>query len=72
MAVRLNYFDGANPLHGPLEGVGPENLDFFGLLICSLPFQGPPLPMDLPESKSLRPAPYNNRYINSYFLAIFQ
>jgi hypothetical protein len=20
----------ANPLHGPLEGVGPENRDFFG------------------------------------------
>jgi hypothetical protein len=36
-----------------------------------LDFQGPPLPMalemDLPASKSLRPAPYNinNRYINN-------
>ncbi len=33
-ALGLNDFDGANPskpmLLGPLEGVGPENLDFFG------------------------------------------
>ncbi len=27
MAHGLNDFDGENPLLGPLEGVGPENLD---------------------------------------------
>ncbi len=36
---------GENPLLGPSEGVGPENLDFFWgpkwHLLCSLPFQGP-------------------------------
>ncbi len=25
MSIGLNDFDGANPLLGPLEGVGPEN-----------------------------------------------
>jgi hypothetical protein len=48
----------ANPFLGPLEGVGPENVDSLGPLIA---FQGPSLPialkMDLPTSKSLRPAP---------------
>ncbi len=29
MALGLNVFDGANPLHGLLEGVGLENLDLF-------------------------------------------
>jgi hypothetical protein len=39
----------ANPLPGPLEGVGPENGKG----------RSPPLPMvDLPASESLRPAPY--------------
>jgi hypothetical protein len=35
---------GENPLLGPLEGVVPENLDFFGPkwhLLRSWPFQGP-------------------------------
>ena len=60
-----------NPLLGPLEGMGPENLDFFGqngtcFARChlraqkSLDFQGPALPMafetDFPATKSLRPA----------------
>jgi hypothetical protein len=34
---------GENPLLGPLEGLGPENLDFFEPKWCSLhslPFQG--------------------------------
>jgi hypothetical protein len=30
MAIGLNDFDGANPLRGPLEGVGPNNRKFFG------------------------------------------
>ncbi len=30
MALGLMILMGANPLLGPLEGVGPENLDFFG------------------------------------------
>jgi hypothetical protein len=42
-----------NPLLRPLEGVGPENLNFFGIkwhsfrAQKSLSFQGPPLPMAL-------------------------
>jgi hypothetical protein len=36
---------GTNPLLGPLEGVGPENLNFFraqtALALGSLPFRGP-------------------------------
>ncbi len=40
-----------NPLQGSLEGVGPENRDFFGLWKDnekqSLDFQGPPIPMAL-------------------------
>jgi hypothetical protein len=51
----------ANPLLGPLEGVGPENLDFF---------LGPPLPMALEmDVASIKnhyvPRHINNRYINS-------
>ncbi len=34
MALELNGFNGANPLHGPLEGVGPENIDFFGVQVA--------------------------------------
>jgi len=30
MALGLNDFDGGNPFRGPLEGLGPKNLDFFG------------------------------------------
>jgi hypothetical protein len=51
-------YSGLHPLLGPLDGVGPENLNFFGpkwhLLSSwpfqgqkSLDFQGPPLPMAL-------------------------
>jgi hypothetical protein len=58
---------GANPLLGPMKGVGPENLDFFGPKKVSV-FKGPLLPMaqvmDLPASKSLRPALINNRYVH--------
>ncbi len=65
-----------NPLLGPLEGVGPENLDFFGpkwsrLSRChfraqkSLNFQGPPLPMALEMDFPYIPRHINNRYINS-------
>jgi hypothetical protein len=65
MALGLNDFDGANPLFGPLEGVGPENIDFCWPkwhMLRSLPFQdqkclnfqGPPLQMalimDFPQS----------------------
>jgi hypothetical protein len=43
----------ANLLQGPLEGVGPENRDFFGPEMATVPFgpkndeifQGPPLPI---------------------------
>jgi hypothetical protein len=30
MAWDVMILMGANPLQGPLEGVGPENQDFFG------------------------------------------
>jgi hypothetical protein len=54
-----------NLLLGRLEGVGPNGTRYprchFRAQKC-LDFQGPPLPMalemDLPPSKSLRPAPY--------------
>jgi hypothetical protein len=42
--LNLMVFRGATSLLGALEGVGPENLDFFGpkwQLLRSLPFQGP-------------------------------
>ncbi len=70
----------ANPLLGLFEGVGPENLHFFGPKwhsLCLLPFRapksldfpGPLLPivlgMDLPASKSFCPTPYND-INNSY------
>jgi len=55
------------PWRGGPEGVGPENLDFFGPREChfraqkSLDFQGPPLPMPLVmmlhSSKPLRTTP---------------
>jgi hypothetical protein len=64
----------ANPLLGPLEGEGPENLYFFGPKYhsrLSLPFQGPkksrfsvPTPSNalrngyMAASKSLRPTSY--------------
>jgi hypothetical protein len=73
MTLGLNDFDAQNnPLLGPWEGVGPENLNFLGLndtrfAHChfraqkSIDFQGPPLPityeMYFPASNSLRPAP---------------
>ncbi len=54
----------ANPLLGPLEGVGHENLDSFGPKKVKI-FQGPPLVialvMDLPATNSLRPAPYKQQ-----------
>jgi hypothetical protein len=48
----------ASPLQGPLEGVGPENRNFFRPRNGNERyFQGPPLPMarvmDLPPSKLL-------------------
>jgi hypothetical protein len=43
IALGLDDLMGANPLLGPLEGVGPKNLEFFV--------------MDVPALKSLRPAP---------------
>jgi hypothetical protein len=46
MALGLDDFD---PLLGPLEGVGPINLEFFV--------------MDFPASKSLRPAPTTGTFI---------
>ncbi len=66
---------GANPLFGPLVGVGPENLDFFvpkWHSLRSLPFQGPkdsisgPTPFNgprngFPPSKSLSPAAYKQQ-----------
>ncbi len=61
----------ATSLLGALEGVGPENLDFFGPKwhsLCSLPFQGPkksrfpmPLVMMLHVSKPLHTAPYKQQ-----------
>jgi hypothetical protein len=72
MAWYVMILRGATSLLGALEGVGPENFDFFGpkwhsLRLChfraqkSLDFQGPPLPMPpvmmLHPSKSLRTAP---------------
>jgi hypothetical protein len=64
----------ANPLQEPLEGLGPENRDFFGLGSerseshlgpKKSRFQGPPLPIALemyfPGSKPLRPAPYKQQ-----------
>ncbi len=56
-----------SPFWGPLEGVSPENRDFLGpetvtsevsaiLAQKSWDFQGPPLPMDFPASKSLSPS----------------
>jgi hypothetical protein len=71
-----------NLLLGPLKGVGPENLDFSGPKwhsLCSLLFQGPKKSrfsgstpsngpeMDFPASKSLRPVPYKQQVVNSYF-----
>ncbi len=50
LALDLMILTRANSLHGPLEVVGPENLDFFGPKLHSLrslPFQGPPLPVAL-------------------------
>jgi hypothetical protein len=68
LALDLMILTRANSLHGPLEVVGPENLDFFGPKwhsLRSLPFQGPPLPMylkmNLPASKSLSPAPFKQQ-----------
>jgi hypothetical protein len=66
----------ANPLLGPLEGAGPENLDFLSpngsrFACCyfraqkSLNFQGPTLPValeiNLSASKSLHPEPYKQQ-----------
>jgi hypothetical protein len=48
MALGLDDFD---PFLGPLEGVGPINLEFFV--------------MDLPASKSLRPAPTTGTLIGN-------
>ncbi len=44
MSPGLDDYDAGNPLLGPLEGVGPENLNYFGPIwhsLCSLPIQGP-------------------------------
>ncbi len=56
---------GANPLQGPLEGVGPENRyiaiglnDFNGANPLLGPLEGWALVMDLPASKELCPATY--------------
>jgi hypothetical protein len=50
-ALGLNDFDGANPLIRPLEGVGPENFDFFGpKWIC-------------PHQNQHLPSHINNMYI---------
>ena len=64
----------ATSLLGALEGVGPENLDFFGpnwpsLRLChfrarkSLDFQGPP---PTPQNHYI-PRHKNNRYFNSNY-----
>jgi hypothetical protein len=60
----------ANPLLGPLEGVGPENRDFLGPKQVS--FSGPTLsnvPRNwiFPHQNHYVPLHINNRYINSYF-----
>jgi hypothetical protein len=60
----------ANPLLGPLEGEGPENLDFLGLNSTrvsrchfraqkNLDFQCPPLPMPF----EMDTWPHQNRYV---------
>jgi hypothetical protein len=74
MALGLDDFDGGKFIPQALEGVAPENIDFFGLKrqsLRSLPFQAPkspgfqnsPLPialvMDLPASNQ-----YVSRHIN--------
>jgi hypothetical protein len=51
----------ATSLRGALEGVGPENRDFFGPKKVEPKM---PLVMDSPPSKPLRTAHINNRYIN--------
>jgi hypothetical protein len=71
MAQDVMTLMGENPFRGQLEGVGPENQDFFGpemgkrearaiLTQKSWDFQGSPLPMarvmDFPPSKSLNPS----------------
>ncbi len=76
MGLDIWIWMGKNPFLGPFEGVGPESLDFFvpkWHSLRSLPFkgpksldfQGPPLQtalvMDLPPSKSIRPAPYKQQ-----------
>ncbi len=60
----------ATSLLRALEGVGPENLDFFGpkwYSLRSLPFQGPPLPMPLVMMlhtlKPLRTVPYKQKVL---------
>jgi hypothetical protein len=79
-SLYLRILMGANSLLGPLDGVGPENLEVLGPKwhsLCSLSFEGPKksrfsastlpmaLKMDFPASKLLCPALYKNRYINS-------
>ncbi len=74
MALELNDSDGGNSILGPLEGVGPKiSTSWVQMALASLVaiagpkkyrFSGspPPLPialeMDLPLTKSLRPAPF--------------
>jgi hypothetical protein len=83
MALGINDFDGANPLHGPLEGGGgvPEDLDFFGPkwhLLRPLPFWGPknsqfsgPTPSNDPRNGfSLIKIVFLLRHINNRYINI--
>ncbi len=79
-----NGYSGLHPLLGPLDGVGPENLHFFGPkwhLLSLWPFQGPKKSQfsgTTPSNGSQNgcslhtnnfiPPHINNWYINSYSL----
>ncbi len=58
---------GENPLLGPVEGVGPKNLDFFGPkwnLLRSWPFPDPKMSQfsgPTPSTGPRNPAPYKQQ-----------
>ncbi len=62
----LMVLRGATSLLRALEGVGPENLDFFGPKWRSL--RSMPLVMMLHPQNHYIPRHKNNRYINSYYM----
>jgi len=60
-----------NPLLGALEGVGPGNLNFFGLKKSRFPGPTPsnaPPNGSCPPQNQYVPRRINSRYINSYGL----